>query len=178
MVSTILRLYVSKIRPALGIQTPNGTNKNPVRRKHATKSNKIVKSYLVDDDTELVLVQQLALGFLHLLDTYVLLLHPHTDILDVAADLARFLQKLLHAATRCCVLLRQLHHICLDGLHSVLQLQLPLLHALLARLHIVYDPGHPLQQREDVQSAGLVRHTSQSQFVSHACPCNTVRTLD
>lgn len=101
--------------------------------------------YLVDNNPELVLGQQFLLGGFHLLDADVLILYPYTDVLDVAADLARLLQKLVHCAAGGSMVYRQLHHVLLDGLDTVLQLELPLLHTRLARLHIVDDARHTLQ---------------------------------
>lgn len=126
-------------------------------------------SYLIDDDTELVAGEQLILCGFNLLDADVLLLDARPNLLDVGADLAGLLQELLHRAAGVGVVLGQFEDVALDGLDVGLQLQLALLHALLAGLDVIDDAGHALQQRQDGQGTdgvpGLVLHPDDLQLL-------------
>lgn len=126
-------------------------------------------AYLIDDDTKLVAGEQLILRGFNLLDANILLLDARPDLLDVGADLAGLLQELVHRAAGVGVVLGQFHYVALDGLDVVLQLQLTLLHALLAGLDVVDDAGHALQQRQDGQGTdgvpGLILHPEDLQLL-------------
>lgn len=147
--------------------------KNRLRLNHHSDRSFIQTAHLIDDHPKLVAGEQLILCRFHLLDADVLLLDARPDLLDVGADLAGLLQELLHRAAGVSVVLGQLQDIPLDGLDVVLQLQLALLHALLAGLDIVDDARHALQQRQDGQGAdgvpGLVLHPDDLQLLLDAC---------
>lgn len=133
----------------------------------------VSSAYLINDDAEFVAREQLVLRGLDLLDANILLLDARPDLLDVGADLAGLLQELLHCAAGVGVVLGQFQDVALDGLDVVLQLQLTLLHALLAGLDVVDDAGHTLQQRQDGQGTdgvpGLVLHPDDLQLLLNAC---------
>ncbi|KAG7232911.1 hypothetical protein INR49_007939 [Caranx melampygus] len=107
------------------------------------------------------------------------------------SDVTKGHRELLHGAAGVGVVLGQLQDVTLDGFDVVLQLQLSLLHALLAGLDVVDDAGHSFQQRQDGQGAdgvpGLILNPDDLQLLLDArcailvlihCTVSTSQTLN
>lgn len=90
---------------------------------------------LEDEHFEVVASEELGMVVLQPLHLYTLLLQALPDCARVSADLAGFLQQLVHRVAGGGLVLGELGEVVLDALHRALQVDLSLFHVVLVLSH-------------------------------------------